>query len=248
MFLANSIERLSEGRYALILPQDLQQMASNAEEIKDNDLRNVRDTDGILVNFDGTELDSGTVVEFISAKFLNKPAVIYRTDYRTGGDDLMNPDGESWNLMLTNYPRTEVIKSKMIVDVYQAQTKKYKHLDGDYSFIIAREISDDLGKSIVAGFDRQFADGSKSFLQFTKDDPLGVEKNVQVSLMTKMFNHCMGLGMPRPGVQSLKRRVSIYEPETTVGVVKRKDSVFKLASKITVDKLGSDDSDSDSCE
>jgi len=109
MFLASSIEKLSYGKYRCVLPQDLQQMNTSTEGIKDQDLINVRDTDGILVSFDGTELDSGTVVEFIASKFLNKPAVIYRTDFRAGGDQDMRTNSENWNLMLTNYPRTEVV-------------------------------------------------------------------------------------------------------------------------------------------
>jgi len=60
-----------------------------------------------LFNFDGTELDSGTVVEFMLAKFLDLPSVILRTDFREGGDQ---KDGDNWNLMCSFYPRTQAVK------------------------------------------------------------------------------------------------------------------------------------------
>jgi len=47
MFLAASIDKMSNGRYQCILPQDLPQVGTTAEGIKDSDLTNVRDTDGI---------------------------------------------------------------------------------------------------------------------------------------------------------------------------------------------------------
>ena len=57
-----------------------------------------------LFNFDGSDLDSGTVVEFVYAKLLDIPAVILRTDFRGGGDQ--DTDGDAWNLMASFYPRT----------------------------------------------------------------------------------------------------------------------------------------------
>lgn len=237
MFLANAIERISDQRYQCILPQDQQQMASNAEEIKDNDLRNVRDTDGIQVNFDGTELDSGTVVEFMASKFLNKPAVVYRTDYRSGGDHNINPIGENWNLMQTNYPRTEIVRSIMIMDVYQNITKKYKGLGGDYSLIIAREVSENQAQLIVAALDRQFNDSSKSFIYYRKEEePFKKDMALQVSGMTKMYNHCLGIGMERPAaLKTLKKRYSVYNtPEQ--GDDGEWSSPIKLSSVRTVNE------------
>ena len=62
--------------------------------------------------FDGTELDSGTVVEFMFAKFLDIPAVVYRTDFRGGSGEEATEAGDSvnrWNLMVSYYPRTKIV-------------------------------------------------------------------------------------------------------------------------------------------
>ena len=65
--------------------------------------------------FDGTELDSGSVVEFMGAKFLDKPCVVYRTDFRGGSGeesstmrDVTN-ERNKWNLMVSFYPRTKTL-------------------------------------------------------------------------------------------------------------------------------------------
>ena len=105
--LAARIERLSDGRYRCILPQDLEQTGSRAVDIRNQDLIGVASCDLALFNFDGTELDSGTVVEFMYAKMLDIPAVILRTDFRGGGDQ--DTDGDAWNLMASFYPRTRIL-------------------------------------------------------------------------------------------------------------------------------------------
>ena len=102
--LAEHIERLSDGRYRCILPQDLEQTDSRAVDIRNQDLIGVATCDLALFNFDGPDLDSGTVVEFVYAKLLDIPAVILRTDFRGGGDQ--DSDGDAWNLMASFYPRT----------------------------------------------------------------------------------------------------------------------------------------------
>ena len=102
--LAAHIERLSNGRYRCVLPQDLEQTGSRAVDIRNQDLIGVATCDLALFNFDGSDLDSGTVVEFVYAKLLDIPAVILRTDFRGGGDQ--DTDGDAWNLMASFYPRT----------------------------------------------------------------------------------------------------------------------------------------------
>ena len=104
VLLASHIERLSEGRYRCILPQDLEQTDTRAVDIRNQDLIGVATCDLALFNFDGPDLDSGTVVEFVYAKLLDIPAVILRTDFRGGGDQ--DTDGDAWNLMASFYPRT----------------------------------------------------------------------------------------------------------------------------------------------
>jgi len=103
VLLSKSIDEYSGGRYRCILPQDLEQRKKTAKSIRDQDIKAVLEADFILANYDGTELDSGTVVEFMVAKFADIPAVLLRTDFRSGGDA---KDGDPWNLMSSFYPRT----------------------------------------------------------------------------------------------------------------------------------------------
>ncbi len=103
LLLAEAIERESYGRYVCVLPQHLEQSTSRSIDIRNNDLSKIVSADLILVNFDGTELDSGTVIEFLFAKALDVPAVILRSDFRSAGDQ---ERGDPWNLMCSGYPRT----------------------------------------------------------------------------------------------------------------------------------------------
>ena len=102
--LASHIEHLSEGRYQCVLPQDLEQTGYRSVDIRNQDLIGVATCDLALFNFDGPDLDSGTVVEFVYAKLLDIPAVVLRTDFRGGGEQ--KPGGDAWNLMASFYPRT----------------------------------------------------------------------------------------------------------------------------------------------
>jgi hypothetical protein len=106
--LAEAIEKYSDGRYVCVLPQDLEQATERAADIRNQDLKQVMACDLSLFNFDGTDLDSGTVVEFMVAKFLDIPSVILRTDFRSSGDQ--GKDGDNWNLMCSFYPRTRQVQ------------------------------------------------------------------------------------------------------------------------------------------
>lgn len=103
--LANHIELCSNGRYSCIVPQDLEQPTGRGVAIRNNDLRAVMECDLGLFNFDGADLDSGTVAEFMYAKMLDIPAVLFRSDLRSRGDG----DRDPWNLMCSFYPRTEKV-------------------------------------------------------------------------------------------------------------------------------------------
>ena len=102
--LASHVERLSDGLYQCVLPQDLEQTGYRSVDIRNQDLIGVATCDLALFNFDGPDLDSGTVVEFVYAKLLDIPAVVLRTDFRGGGEQ--KPGGDAWNLMASFYPRT----------------------------------------------------------------------------------------------------------------------------------------------
>ena len=107
LLLADAIKSVSDGRYNCILPQNLEQTTGRSVDIRNQDLLEVMRADLLILNFDGTELDSGTVVEFLYAKSLDVPCVVLRTDFRSGGDEEIG--GNPWNLMCSGYPRTEVM-------------------------------------------------------------------------------------------------------------------------------------------
>ena len=100
--LAIAIERQSAGEFVCQLPQALEQRSNSAQQIRDQDLETLIECDLGIFNFDGTEVDSGTVVEFMVAKFADIPSLLLRTDFRKGGDQGEHP----WNLMMSYYPRT----------------------------------------------------------------------------------------------------------------------------------------------
>jgi nucleoside 2-deoxyribosyltransferase len=101
--LAAAIQRKSGGQINCVLPQTLESREEGAHFIRDEDLEHLISSDLALFNFDGSEIDSGTVVELMVAKFADIPALLLRTDFRRGGDQGQDP----WNLMLSFYPRTE---------------------------------------------------------------------------------------------------------------------------------------------
>lgn len=115
--LKEAVWRISSGRYQLILPQSEQpegfEHPDVSIQIRNTDLWHVMRTDLLLAQFDGLELDAGTVAEYMMAKFLGKPTVILRSDSRR-----MKNEGfdEPYNLMLKNYPRTVVLHIDSLVD------------------------------------------------------------------------------------------------------------------------------------
>jgi nucleoside 2-deoxyribosyltransferase len=103
--LADAIERNSNGQFACVLPQTLEERAMTAQKIRDQDIVALLGCNLAIFNFDGPEVDSGTVSEFMLAKFADIPSLLLRTDFRRGGDQGTDP----WNLMLSFYPRTRTL-------------------------------------------------------------------------------------------------------------------------------------------
>lgn len=99
--LAEAIYERSHGKYLCQLPQDFEHQGVTARAIRDHDIRRLIASDLALFNFDGTEIDAGTLVEFMIAKAADIPAVLLRTDVRRSGTR-----ADPWNLMLMHYPRT----------------------------------------------------------------------------------------------------------------------------------------------
>ncbi|KAJ9659699.1 hypothetical protein H2198_002946 [Neophaeococcomyces mojaviensis] len=110
--LASRIRSLSNGRFIPIVPQDLEQRDTSPHSIRDQDIRSLLTCDLALFTYDGAELDSGTVVEYMLAKFADIPCVILRTDFRKAGDQGESGGGDPWNLMSSFWPRT----TKVVVD------------------------------------------------------------------------------------------------------------------------------------
>lgn len=107
VLIKEAVWRLSNGKFQIFLPQsrEIQELDEpNIEAyIRNTDLLEVVKADIILARFDGLELDSGTVVEYMLAKFLGKPTVILRSDFRSVS---FLPLVEPYNLMIKNWPRT----------------------------------------------------------------------------------------------------------------------------------------------
>jgi len=103
--LADAIARLSCSRFVCVLPQTLENRAMSAHEIRDQDIVALLNCDLAIFNFDGPELDSGTVGEFMFARFADIPSLLLRTDFRRAGDQAAEP----WNLMLSFYPQTKTL-------------------------------------------------------------------------------------------------------------------------------------------
>ncbi|PTY05121.1 nucleoside 2-deoxyribosyltransferase [Opitutaceae bacterium EW11] len=159
-YLAEAIYEKSHGRYLCVLPQNLEQRGNTARSIRDQDIRTLIECDLGLFNYDGTELDSGTVVEFMFAKFADIPSVILRSDFRSGGDQR----GDPWNLMSSFYPRT----ANVIVDslgTYKSVMKRRRaevkdevvRLAGLHSSADAQHMCDLVAVSCVRALDRVLA-------------------------------------------------------------------------------------------
>ena len=151
LLLAEAIERESSWCYVCVLPQHLEQSTSRSIEIRNNDLSKIVSSDLILVNFDGTELDSGTVIEFLFAKALDVPAVILRSDFRSAGDQ---ERGDPWNLMCSGYPRTGKLTLNAMAWYQEAWGK-----GGGTAAVLERFYSK-LSKAIITEFDKVYNEPS----------------------------------------------------------------------------------------
>ncbi len=141
--MARAILQESQGRYRAVLPQDLEVDPSRTTAIRDADLLALLSADVALFHFDGTELDSGTVVEFMVAKFADVPAVLLRTDFRRAGD----AHADAWNLMLSDYPRTrQVIVHAM--ELYHGQRHPERALEN-----AAELATHETARRVIAAFD-----------------------------------------------------------------------------------------------
>ena len=143
--LADAIQKLSAGRYKTNLPQDLEQREVTPHHIRDQDILTLLESDLGVFNYDGPELDSGTVVEYLFAKFADIPSVLLRTDFRGGGDQEHFP----WNLMTSFFPRTEVL----LFDALSVYKRKRAELSED-SHAASTAMVHEFAKAVIGAFDK----------------------------------------------------------------------------------------------
>jgi nucleoside 2-deoxyribosyltransferase len=133
--LAEYIEKCSGNKYRCCLPQNVEQHQTTALEIRNQDIAKLIECDLALFNFDGTELDAGVVVEFMLTKFLDIPAVLLRSDFRTCGEKEVG--GEDWNFMCSFYPRTQIVQFNAIIS-YQEALEKSQTLNETFDIYYTR--------------------------------------------------------------------------------------------------------------
>ncbi|TAG32408.1 MAG: nucleoside 2-deoxyribosyltransferase [Verrucomicrobia bacterium] len=160
--LAEAIHQKSRGRYLSRLPQDFELRGTHPHLIRDTDLRALLECDLAVFNFDGPELDSGTVVEFMSAKFADLPCVIVRSDFRAAGDQ--GPGRDPWNLMASFYPRTVSVPinalalyKKAYAAAQGARADDATRLAHQYSSLAAKTVCEQIAQRVVRGLDRAAA-------------------------------------------------------------------------------------------
>lgn len=162
VFIKDSVWRQSGGRFELVLPQskELRELdrPDLAAYIRNLDLVQVVRADIFLARFDGLELDAGTLIEFMLAKFLGKPTVILRCDSRRlGGKNLDDP----YNLMVRSWPRTIEVHYDSLIKFIGGFAENWKTLGNIDTFqtTIKAEYEtvmqgiDEIAKNLIQGFE-----------------------------------------------------------------------------------------------
>jgi nucleoside 2-deoxyribosyltransferase len=198
LLLAQHIETLSNGRYKCLLPQNWEGTLDNAIEIRNKDIKSIMVSDLIILNFDGVDLDSGTVVELIIAKMLDIPAVLLRTDIRRGGY-LFNND---WNLMVMGYPRCQTIVHDALI-MYNKTGLAETHHTISQSVIKALD-SIRLEASILCSYEEVLA----AYQYVIKMCGGGLEKEISEEQLHKMIERKIQKGIYSPSATPPKQRLT----------------------------------------
>jgi nucleoside 2-deoxyribosyltransferase len=184
--LATAIERQSAGEFIGRLPQALEQRGHSAQQIRDQDLETLIECDLAIFNFDGTEIDSGTVAEFMVAKFADIPSLLLRTDFRKGGDQGEDP----WNLMMSFYPRTRSCLLDCMSLYKEAMAKGHDYHEASLTMLenIAQRVVAELRlllqapPCLPASLAEQVYDWLGTFAQFNSPDSA---KKIRTALKNK---------------------------------------------------------------
>lgn len=158
--LAESVGKASNLQFICVLPQTFEPRSLGPKGIRDEDLVNLVNCDLAIFNFDGGEVDSGTVVEFLFAKFADIPSLLLRTDFRRGGDAGDDP----WNLMMSFYPRTRTLCLNSM-EIYGLSIRK-----GSNPVLAAQEMIDAVARSVVQ--ELQILAASKPILPPDLNEPV----------------------------------------------------------------------------
>jgi nucleoside 2-deoxyribosyltransferase len=165
VLIKEAVWRLSNGKFQLVLPQSVELKEISAAHLRNVALLEVVRSDIVIVRFDGLELDSGTVVEFVMAKNLGKPTVIFRCDYRhlLEGIDLLPGQGldAPYNLMVKSWPRTVEVHVESLLDYIGllAQERKALGDSGTFEATIKAEFNtvqksvDEVAQKIIDGLE-----------------------------------------------------------------------------------------------
>jgi nucleoside 2-deoxyribosyltransferase len=158
-WLAEAIYEKSHGKYRCLLPQDLVWRGRGARAIRDGNIRALVACDLALFNYDGPDLDSGTVIEFMFAKFADIPSVLLRTDLRNAGDWKSEP----WNLMSSGFPRTATVVMPSLFDYRGHLANRHRRLDdalrlaGQHSSAVGQLVCERVAAQCVRALDRVVA-------------------------------------------------------------------------------------------
>ncbi len=154
-YLAEAIYEKSHGRYLCALPQDFDARGTAPRTTRDHHIRSLVGCDVALFSFDGPDLDSGTLVEFMLAKFADIPSVVLRSDRRGAG-----AKGPSWNPMASFFPRTAVLAIDGPGAYRKILKKRHRKVDevirlaGQHSSADAQRMCDEVAGAVVRALDR----------------------------------------------------------------------------------------------
>jgi nucleoside 2-deoxyribosyltransferase len=159
-YLAEAVYEKSHGRYLCRLAQDLTPGRHGTHGARDETILALFASDLAIFTFDGSDLDSGTVVEFMLAKMADIPAVILRTDQR----DTRPARGSArdpWSIMASHYPRTLSLQTDVLRDYRKLQKTRLRRvhddvvrLAGQHASATASIICDRLAVQLVQALDR----------------------------------------------------------------------------------------------
>lgn len=111
--LAEAIYAFSEGRYIPVLPQNFKKKEANTHAIRDHALQALTSCDVCLFHYEGAEMPSDTLVQYLFAKFADIPTLLLHT----------NSKERSHGLMSSHFPRTKTVQmdgSSMYQEILQS--------------------------------------------------------------------------------------------------------------------------------